>query len=87
LFRHLLLPGLWRLLAATRHHDLPQAVFELGTVVRDHRNVGRVAFLVAEASGGFAAIRGRIQAFMGALGASESTNLQIEALPDGEGPC
>jgi len=84
--RQHLLPGLLRLLAANRHHDLPQAVFELGTVVRDHRNAGRVSFLVAEASGGFAAIRGRIQAFMGALGASESTNLQIEALPDGEGP-
>lgn len=84
--RQHLLPGLLRLLAANRHHDLPQAVFELGTVVRDHHNAGRVAFLAAEASGGFAAIRGRIQAFMGALGATEATNVQIEPLPDGEGP-
>ncbi len=84
--RQHLLPGLLRLLAANRHHDLPQAVFELGTVVRDHRNAGRVSFLVAEASGGFAAVRGRIQAFMGALGAHEGTNLEIEALPDNDGP-
>ena len=41
--RQHLLPGLLRLLAANRHHDLPQAVFELGTVVRDHHNAGRVA--------------------------------------------
>ena len=84
--RQHLLPGLLRLLAANRHHDLPQAVFELGTVVRNHHNAGRVAFLAAEASGGFASVRGRIQAFMGALGATESTNLVIEPLPDGEGP-
>ena len=84
--RQHLLPGLLRLLAANRHHDLPQAVFELGTVVRDHSNAGRVAFLAAEASGGFSAIRGRIQAFMGALGATENTNLAVEPLPDGEGP-
>ncbi len=84
--RQHLLPGLLRLLAANRHHDLPQAVFELGTVVRDHKNAGRVCFLAAEASGGFAAVRGRIQAFMGALGANEATGVTIEPLPDGDGP-
>ena len=84
--RQHLLPGLLRLLTANRHHDLPQSVFELGTVVRDHKNAGRVAFLSAEASGGFAAVRGRIQAFMGALGATEASKMTIEPLPDGEGP-
>ena len=81
--RHFLLPGLLRLLASNRHHDLPQSVYELGTVVRDHTNMDRLAFLTAERSGGFAAIRGRIQAFLRDIGADKVT---IEALPDNEGP-
>ena len=83
LLRQYLLPGLLRLLASNRHHDLPQSVYELGTVVRDHKNASRLAFLVAERTGGFAAIRGRIQAFLRDLGASE---YQIQTLPDNEGP-
>ena len=55
----------------------------LGSVVRDHKNSTRVAFLVAENSGGFAAVRGRVQAFMRDLGASEYS---IEPLSSGEGP-
>lgn len=47
LLRQYLLPGLFRLMASNRHHDLPQAVYELGTVVRDHSNSDRFAFLVA----------------------------------------
>ena len=81
--RHFLLPGLLRLLATNRHHDLPQSVYELGTVVRDHKNMDRLAFLTAERSGGFAAIRGRIQAFLRDIGAK---GVAIEALPDHEGP-
>ena len=83
LLRQYLLPGLLRLLSSNRHHDLPQSVYELGTVVRDHKNCSRLAFLVAERTGGFAAIRGRIQAFLRDLGASE---YEILTLPDNEGP-
>ena len=83
LLRQYLLPGLLRLLSSNRHHDLPQSVYELGTVVRDHKNCSRLAFLVAERTGGFAAIRGRIQAFLRDLGASD---YEILALPDNEGP-
>ena len=83
LLRQYLLPGLLRLLSSNRHHDLPQSVYELGTVVRDHKNSSRLAFLIAERTGGFAAIRGRIQAFLRDLGASE---YEILALPDNEGP-
>ena len=83
MMRHFLLPGLLRLLASNRHHDLPQSVYELGTVVRDHKNMDRLAFLTAERSGGFAAIRGRIQAFLRDIGAKD---VVIEALPDDEGP-
>ena len=83
MMRHFLLPGLLRLLSSNRHHDLPQSVYELGTVVRDHVNSDRLAFVTAERVGGFAAIRGRIQAFLRDLGAE---NIVIEALPDNEGP-
>ena len=62
MLRQHLLPGLLKLLAGNRHHDLPQSVYELVTVVRDHKNVERLAFMTAERSGGFAAVRGRIQA-------------------------
>lgn len=83
LLRQYLTPGLMRLLASNQHHNLPQSVYELGTVVRDHKNSDRVAFLVAERSGGFAAVRGRVQAFMRDIGA---VNYTIEKLPENEGP-
>lgn len=83
MLRQHLLPGLLRLLSTNRHHDLPQSVYELGTVVRSHQNQSRLAFLVAERSGGFAAVRGRIQAFLRDLGADQ---YEISPLPDGEGP-
>ena len=83
MMRQFLLPGLLKLLATNRHHDLPQSVYELGTVVRDHKNAQRLAFITAERSGGFAAIRGRIQAFLRDMGASQ---VEIEPLPDNEGP-
>jgi phenylalanyl-tRNA synthetase beta chain len=83
LLRQYLLPGLFRLLASNRHHELPQAVYELGTVVRDHANSDRFAFLVAEQNGGFAAVRGRIQAIMRDLGAKDYT---IEPLGGKMGP-
>jgi len=81
--RQHLLPGLIRLLAANRHHDLPQSIYELGTVVRDHTNCDRLAFLTAERGGGFSAVRGRIQALCNDLGLS---GWSVEPLSDGEGP-
>ena len=83
MLRQYILPGLFRLLASNRHHELPQGVYELGTVVRDHKNCDRVGFLMAERGGGFAAVRGRIQAMLKDLGAKEYT---IEPIPEGEGP-
>ena len=90
LLRHHLLPGILRLLSKNKHNELPHSVYELGTVVRDHKNKNRVAFITAEKSGGFAAVRGRIQAIMQDLGASFEANsemvAEISALEDGEGP-
>lgn len=83
ILRQHLIPGLVKLLASNRHHDLPQSVYELGTVVRDHRNADRLAFITAERSGGFAAVRGRIQALCTDLGVS---SWRAEPLGDGDGP-
>ena len=81
ILRQNIVPGLLRLLAANRHHELPQGVYELGTVVIDHKNCDRFAFLVAERSGGFAKLRGRIQALMRDLGCSEWNLEPIETGP------
>lgn len=81
--RQHLLPGLLRLLASNRHHDLPQSVYELGAVVRNHTNEQRLAFLTAERSGGFAAVRGRIQALCNDLGITE---WEAQPLEENDGP-
>ncbi|MBB70731.1 MAG: phenylalanine--tRNA ligase subunit beta [Euryarchaeota archaeon] len=81
ILRQNILPGLLRLLAANRHHDLPQGVYELGSVVIDHTNRDRFAFLVAENSGGFASLRGRIQALMRDLGCTDWSLEPIETGP------
>ena len=85
ILRQNILPGLLRLLAANRHHDLPQGVYELGTVVIDHTNRDRFAFLVAENSGGFASLRGRIQALLRDLGCQDWTLEVLEGGPWLEG--
>ena len=83
MLRQHLLPGLLRLLASNRHHELPQGVYELGTVVRNHRNTDRLAFIMAERSGGFASVRGRIQALCNDLGIS---SWHAEPLEANDGP-
>jgi len=69
ILRQYLLPSLFRLLSANRHHELPQKVFEMGSVIREHHNNSNCAFLCAEI-GGFANVRGRIQSLMRDLGIS-----------------
>lgn len=90
LLRHHLMPGILRLLSKNKHNELPHSVYELGTVVRDHKNKNRIAFITAERSGGFAAVRGRIQAIIQDLGASLETDsklfAEISPIKDGEGP-
>jgi len=81
ILRQNILPGLLRLLAANRHHDLPQGVYELGTVVIDHKNKDRFAFLIAERTGGFAALRGRIQGLMRDLGCADWSLVENQSGP------
>ena len=81
ILRQNILPGLLRLLSANRHHELPQGVYELGSVVINHKNRDKFAFLVAENSGGFASLRGRIQSLMRDLGCTVWTLEPIETGP------
>ena len=85
--RQNVLPALLRMLAANRHHELPQRVFELGTVVRDHHNEERVAWAAAEVGGGFTAAKGMAQALLRDLGAdAQGLGVRFEALREGDGP-
>ena len=53
MMRQRILPSLMQLLSANRHHELPQRVYELGTVVSDSQNKTRAAWACAEVGGGF----------------------------------
>jgi phenylalanyl-tRNA synthetase beta chain len=87
ILRQYLLPSLLRLLAANRHHELPQRVYELGTVVRDHHNRERMAWACAEVGTGFTGAKGMAQALLRDLGAtSEELEATYQPIPEGEGP-
>ena len=83
--RQYILPSLLRLLAANRHHELPQRVYELGSVVRGYRNCQRGAWTCAEVGSGFTASKGIAQALLRDLGAMDG---DVEFLPTepGQGP-
>ena len=85
ILRQYILPSLLRLLAANRHHELPQRVYELGTVVKGFRNSRRGAWTCAEVGSGFTASKGIVQALIRDLGAGED---DVEFLPteSGHGP-
>lgn len=81
MLRQHILPSLLNLLSANRHHELPQKVHELGTVVRDSNNKSRVAWACAEVGGGFSASKGVAMALLRDLGADLN---QIKLLPVNE---
>jgi phenylalanyl-tRNA synthetase beta chain len=74
LLRQRVLPSLLQLLAANRHHELPQRVYEVGEVVRDHQNALALGWACAETASGFTAAKGLTQAILRDLG---TTALQI----------
>ena len=81
IMRQSITPSLLNLLSANRHHELPQRVYELGTVVRDHHNSERVAWACAEVGTGFTAAKGITQALLRDLGAySREMEVTFEAL-------
>lgn len=82
LLRQFILPSLLRLLASNRHYELPQKVYELGTVVRNSTNSERFAWACAEVGGGFSSAKGIIQGILRDLGADSS---EVEYIPTDTG--
>ena len=86
ILRQSITPSLLNLLGANRHHELPQRVYELGTVVRDHHNATRVGWACAEVGTGFTAAKGMAEALLRDLGAfSRECAVDYETLTDADG--
>jgi phenylalanyl-tRNA synthetase beta chain len=86
ILRQSITPSLLNLLAANRHHELPQRVYELGTVVRDHHNAERMGWACAEVGTGFTAAKGMAEALLRDLGAfSREIEVGYEPLTESDG--
>ena len=85
MLRQYILPSLLNLLAANRHHELPQRVHELGDVVRDSENKTRLSWACAEVGGGFSAAKGIASSLLRDLGANLS-EVKWEGINQEEGP-
>ena len=83
ILRQSILPSLMRLLAANKHHELPQKVYELGTVVRSHKNTHRLCWLSAERGSGFAISRGIVQSLLKDLGIKGNQIVEWISTEDG----
>tara|TARA_B100001996_G_scaffold250938_1_gene194615 strand:+ start:1597 stop:3360 length:1764 start_codon:yes stop_codon:yes gene_type:complete len=86
ILRQSITPSLLNLLAANRHHELPQRVYELGSVVRDHNNAKRVGWACAEVGTGFTAAKGMAESLLRDLGAfSREIEVSYEPLTESDG--
>lgn len=85
MLRQYILPSLLNLLAANRHHELPQRVHELGDVVRDSGNKTRLSWACAEVGGGFSAAKGIASSLLRDLGANLS-EVKWQEINQEEGP-
>ena len=85
MLRQYILPSLLNLLAANRHHELPQSVHELGDVVRDSENKTRLSWACAEVGGGFSAAKGIASSLLRDLGANLS-EVKWQGINQQEGP-
>ena len=68
LLRPALLPGLLELLRTNRHHELPQRIFEVGWVVRDHANRLALGWVELNSRAPFSKARATAQAVAQRLG-------------------
>jgi len=68
LMRTAVLPSLLSLFTVNRHKDLPQRVFELGTVVIGGHNASRVAFAEIASDSSFTRAKSLVQSVLGGLG-------------------
>ena len=85
ILRQYVLPSLLRLLAANRHHELPQRVYELGEVVRNSKNKIRGSWACAESGSGFTSAKGISLAVLRDMGA-DFDDVQFEPTVSGDGP-
>ena len=85
ILRQFILPSLLRLLAANRHHELPQRVYELGEVVRGSKNAIRGAWICAEVGSGFTSAKGIVQAFLRDMGIN-TNDVEFRPTPNNHGP-
>ena len=86
ILRQSITPSLLNLLAANRHHELPQRVYELGTVVRNHHNSERMGWACAEVGTGFTAAKGMAEALLRDLGAfSREIDVSYQPLTESDG--
>jgi len=68
ILRQALLPELMAILRKNKHRDLPQRIFEVGDVVIDAKNAGRVAGTSIHARASFTEMKSTVEAVMRALG-------------------
>ena len=68
ILRQYILPSLLQILAANRHQELPQRIYELGHVVNDSKNSYSFSWSCAEVGGGFTSAKGYVQSIIRDLG-------------------
>ena len=68
-----LLPSLLELLSSNRHRDLPQKVFEVGQVIREHSNRISLAWVELASKGNFSNARGTAESIAQRLGITGET--------------
>jgi phenylalanyl-tRNA synthetase beta chain len=85
ILRQYLLPSLMQLLAANRHQELPQRIYELGFIVSDLKNKNSFSWACAEVGGGFTAAKGYVQSIIRDLGIILN-DVKFEKIEDLSGP-
>ena len=71
LLRSSILPNLLELLSSNRHHELPQRVFEIGQVVKEHSNRISLAWMELASKGTFSKARTTAESIAHRLGVSD----------------
>jgi phenylalanyl-tRNA synthetase beta chain len=73
MLRSSILPSLLELLSSNRHRELPQKVFEVGQVIREHSNRMSLAWIELESKGTFSKARTTAESIAHRLGISGET--------------
>ena len=85
ILRQYILPSLLQILAANRHQELPQRIYELGHVVNDSKNSYSFSWSCAEVGGGFTAAKGFAQSIIRDLGI-KIDEVSFQAIEEENGP-